>query len=250
MPDSSGPIHVLMTGHFDDEKLDKIRDVSDRIDMMVYPVSQAQDVPDDIWAVAEVLYTTHIIPVPAQAPKLRWIHAHSAGVDHLLDQPLFQGEGVQLTTASGIHATNMAEYVFMMMLAFGHRLLTMLDHKARADWPAENKFKTFMPLELRGSTVGIVGYGSVGREIARTAHTFGMEVLAVKRDVRQPADPDGYTLPDRGDPEGLFCRHYRPADIDGARVRFCGADRAAHRIDTPYGRRGGLRSDETYRILD
>lgn len=221
MPDSSEPIHVLITVQLDEELLNRIRDLSDRIDVMVYPAEQAEDVPDDIWAITEVLYTLLVVPVPAQAPKLRWVHAHSAGVDHLLDQPLFHSEGVQFTTASGIHATNMAEYAFMMMLAFGHRLLAMMEYKARADWPLEGKYATFMPLELRGSTVGIVGYGSIGREIAHIARTFGMEVLAVKRDVRQPADPDGYALPDCGDPEGIYFHRLYPPEALISMVREC-----------------------------
>lgn len=221
MTDSTEPIYVMITTELDDDLLDAVRDVSDRIEVMHHPAQQAEDVPDDLWAQTNVLYTLTAIPVPAQAPKLRWVQAHSAGVDHLLDQPLFQGEDVQLTTTSGIHATNIAEYAFMMMLAFGHRLPAMLDHQARADWPAEGRFRTFLPVELRGSTVGIVGYGSLGREIAHIAHTFGMEVLAVKRDVRHPADLEGYVLPERGDPEGLYFHRLYPPEALISMVRVC-----------------------------
>jgi phosphoglycerate dehydrogenase-like enzyme len=210
----------LITVRLEDEILETLRDVSDRLDILYHPVQQLREVPEDIWTRVNVLYTADIVPEPAQAPKLRWIHTHFAGVDHLLDQSIFQTEGVVLTSASGIHATTMTEYVFMMMMAFGHRLLTMMEYKASATWPIEHKFRIFMPKPLRGSTVGIVGYGSIGREIARVAQTFGMEVLAVKRDVRHPADPDGYYLPGTGDPEGLcFHRLYPPeALISMARV--------------------------------
>ncbi len=78
-----------------------------------------------------------------------------------------------------------------------------------------------MPLELRGSTVGIVGYGSLGREIARVAHTFNMEVLAVKRDVRQPADPDGYLIPGTGDSEGIYFHRLYPPEALVTMVREC-----------------------------
>lgn len=218
MPDSADPIPVLVTVKFSDEILDSFRDVSDRIDLMVHPARQARDVPDDVWARAEVLYTLTAAPEPAQAPQLRWIHAHSAGVNHLLDQPVFQAEGVMLTMTSGIHATNMAEYVFMMMLAFGYHLPDMLAAKS---WPDEGKYKLYTPLELRGSTIGIVGYGSIGREVARVAHTFGMEVLAVKRDVRRPADPDGYVLPGTGDPEGRYFHRLYPPEALVSMVREC-----------------------------
>jgi phosphoglycerate dehydrogenase-like enzyme len=221
MPDSSESIPVLITVHLDDEILNGFRDLSDRIEISYHPADQVQDVPDDVWARAKVLYTLDVVPEPAQAPRLRWIQTHSAGVNHLLDQPIFQAEGVLLTTASGVHATHMAEYVFMMLLAFGHRLLTMIEYKESTNWPSEHKFRIFMPQQLRGSTLGIVGYGSIGREIAHLAHAFGMEVLAVKRDVRHPADPDGYYLPGSGDPEGVYFHRLYPPEALISMVRAC-----------------------------
>lgn len=58
-----------------------------------------------------------------------------------------------------------------------------------------------MPSEVRGATIGIVGYGSIGREVARIAKTFAMRVLAAKRDLSHKAD-SGYRLPGTGDPDG------------------------------------------------
>lgn len=221
MSDTPDPIRVLITVAFDEALLENIRLLSDAIDVLYYPAQQAQDVPDDIWEQAEVLYTATVVPEPALAPQLRWIHVHSAGVDHLLDQPIFQTEDVQLTTASGMHTTTIAEYVFMMMLAFSHRLPQMLTLKASATWPSGDDYRALMPLELRGSTVGIVGYGSIGREIARLADAFGMEVLAVKRDVRQPTEPDAYILPGTGDPEGTLFHRLYPPEALVSMVREC-----------------------------
>jgi phosphoglycerate dehydrogenase-like enzyme len=221
MPDSSDSIQVLLTVQFDDDCLATFREVSDRVSLLYYPAKQVADVPDEVWAKAEVLYTATVIPEPALAPHLRWIHVHYAGVDRMLDQPLAQSEGMLLTTSSGIHATQMAEYVFMMLLAFGHRLPEMMANQAAAHWAEEQRFLAFMPLELRGSTVGIVGYGSIGREIARIAHTFGMEVLATKRDVRQPAEPDGYYLPGTGDPDGSYFHRLYPPEALISMVREC-----------------------------
>ena len=220
MPDSE-PTYVLITVQFDEDTLATFRDVSDRVEILYHPTSQARDVPEDVWANAEVLYTQNTVPEPSLAPQLRWIHAHSAGVDHLLDQPVIQTEGVLLTSSSGIHATNIAEYVYMMMLAFGHRLPAMLRLQGEAHWPDEGRFRMLLPRELRGSTIGIVGYGSIGREIARLAFLFGMEVLASKRDVRQPADPDGYVIPGTGDPDGSFFHRLYPPEALVSMVREC-----------------------------
>src|SRR3972149_1284668 len=81
----------------------------------------------------------------------------------------------------------------------------------RADkrW-AENRFERFRPIDLDGSTVGIVGYGSVGREVARLCRAFGARVLATKRDLKHLED-HGYALQDHGDPGAdLATRLYPP----------------------------------------
>ncbi len=221
MPDLSEIIPVLITVPLEDEIVEALRKVSDRLEILVYPVRDPRDVPDDVWNRVMVLYTLDVVPEPAQAPRLRWVHAHSAGVEHLLSQALLQTGGVLLTSSSGIHATIMMEYVIMMMLAFGHRLLTMIEYKEGSTWPAENRHRTFLPQPLHGSTVGIVGYGSIGREIAHVAHRLGMEVLAVKRDVRHPADPDSYNLPGAGDPEGVYFHRLYPPEALISMVKAC-----------------------------
>ncbi|HEX3049516.1 MAG TPA: D-2-hydroxyacid dehydrogenase [Aggregatilineaceae bacterium] len=219
MADTADPINVLITVKFDAESLASFRDVSNRLDILYYPARQAREVPDDIWAKTQVLYTSSVVPELAQTPQLRWVHVHSAGVDHLIDQPVFQSENVVLTNASGIHSTNIAEYVFTMMLAFGHRLPTLIEYQAAATWPDEQRMLRLMPLELRGSTIGIVGYGSIGREVARIASALGMEVLAIKRDVRHPAELDEYNLPGTGDPDGQYFHRLYPPEALHSLVR-------------------------------
>jgi phosphoglycerate dehydrogenase-like enzyme len=165
-------------------------------------------VPPQPLARAEVLYTLRIIPPPDQAPNLKWIQFHLAGLDRFADAPLL-GRGVQFTSLSGAAATQISEYVVMMMLALGHRLPDLVRCQAAHEWPRE-KWERFAPRELRGSTVGIVGYGSVGREVARLCQVFGAKVLAVKRDVMSPEDA-GYAPEGVGDPEGRIpARIYPP----------------------------------------
>ena len=146
MAEAKDLLQVLITIKFSEELLQAIRATSDRIEVLYYPVDEAKRVPEDVWARAEVLYTARVAPEAGQAPNLRWMHVHSAGVDHILDQSILSEPEITLTTASGIHATNMAEYAFAMMLAFGHRLLTMLRYQGESRWPEEKKFEIFMPL--------------------------------------------------------------------------------------------------------
>jgi phosphoglycerate dehydrogenase-like enzyme len=77
-----------------------------------------------------------------------------------------------------------------------------------------------MPRELRGSTVGIAGYGSVGRQIARLLQPFGVSILAAKRDVMHPEDT-GYTQDGLGDPGGDFFQRLYPVQAIGSMLREC-----------------------------
>ncbi len=77
-----------------------------------------------------------------------------------------------------------------------------------------------MPTELRGQTLGIIGYGSIGRELARLAKAFGMTILVTKRDARQTKDT-GYVLPDTGDPDGDLPTRIYPGEATRSMVAQC-----------------------------
>src|SRR5258705_13727000 len=165
---------------------------------------------DETWPGFQVLYTAGGLPRPEQMPDLDWVQAHYAGIDGLITagSPLLPR--VKLTSASGIHATPMSEYALMMMLAFAHRLPQMADDQARAHW-AGTHWADYVPSDLRGATLGILGYGSAGREAARLATTLGMRVLALKRAHAQKAD-SGWRIPGLGDPEGVLPERYFTRD--------------------------------------
>lgn len=194
---SDKPIHVIVAVDFSDEILATIRALSPRLQVERH----FPNVPNKAWAGAEILYTMGQIPEPEQAPKLRWIQTHSAGVDFLLDEPIMQSKQVKVTSSSGIHATPIAEYCIMMMLAFNYRLPLMLRQQAESLWRTrdDRNREIFQRYELRGQTVGIVGYGSIGRELARIAASMGMVVLATKRDLMQLSDETDYHEPGTGD---------------------------------------------------
>jgi len=203
------PINVVVAMDFSDDIMEKIRAVSPRLRVERH----FPEVPEKAWADVEVLYTLRQFPDPAQAPRLRWIQMHSAGIDHVLNQPIMQSEDVEVTTTSGIHATPIAEYCLMMMLAFAFDLPLMMELKTKAEWP-RGPAKAIAPHFLRGQTLGIVGYGVIGRELARLADALGMQVLASKKDVMHPAEHNAYRLPGTGDPEGeIPARIYPPEAI-------------------------------------
>jgi len=119
---------------------------------------------------------------------------------------------VLITTTSGIHAPPIAEYAFASMLAWSRRVPKMLYYQNRREWP-QGRWELFVGQELRGATLGIVGYGSIGREVGRLGKCFGMRVVATKRSVGQVADT-GYRVPGTGDPEGqILNRIYPPEQL-------------------------------------
>jgi len=204
---STTPIPTLFTVSFPPELLEKVIQVSPRIRLMTHAVRSAEEIPAELWKQVEILYTDRILPDPALVPNLRWVQFHFAGVDHVASHPLMGKKDIQITTLSGAAAPQVAEHVLLMLLALGHKIPELAAFQARAEWP-KDRWERFRALELRESRVGIVGYGSIGREVARLLHPLGTRILAAKRDVRHPED-NGYTPPGLGDPNGdLFTRLY------------------------------------------
>jgi phosphoglycerate dehydrogenase-like enzyme len=109
-----------------------------------------------------------------RTPNLRWIHSISAGVDKVVT-PLSRHRGLQVTNARGVFSRPIAEYVVMMCLVIARRLPQLFDLQRERTW------QPLRGQELGGLTVGIIGYGSIGAEIARLLEPFGTRVLATRR---------------------------------------------------------------------
>lgn len=109
-----------------------------------------------------------------RCPQLRWIHSASAGVDRITT-PLVRERGLTVTNARGVFSRPIAEYVVMMSLAIARRLPQLLELQRERTWqPLRGR-------ELSELTVGIIGYGSIGAEVARLMTPFGCRILATRR---------------------------------------------------------------------
>ncbi|ALS25547.1 2-hydroxyacid dehydrogenase [Paenibacillus sp. 32O-W] len=107
--------------------------------------------------------------------KLRWVQAWGAGVEHMpLDA--FERRNIMLTNASGVHAYPISETVFGMMLSFARKLHAAARNQADKRWAWLGELE-----EIHGKTLGLVGVGAIGEEIARLARAFRMQVLGVRR---------------------------------------------------------------------
>jgi phosphoglycerate dehydrogenase-like enzyme len=134
---------------------------------------------------AEVLLAFELpADIATRAPRLRWIQAIGSGVDHY---PLAELDrrGVLVTNAAGVAATGIAEFVMARVLQVWKDLRNLDRMQAERRW--EQTFGR----SLYGHTMGIVGLGAIGREVAVRARAFGMRVIAVRRRAA-PGDTSPY----------------------------------------------------------
>lgn len=114
-------------------------------------------------------------------PGLRWVHTGAAGVGGSLHSAMREG-GVVFTNSVGIHAPPMAETAIGMMLHFARGLDLAEGMKHTGEWSTDAFYGQPPAVrELSRSTVGVVGFGGIGREVARRAAAMGARVLAVRR---------------------------------------------------------------------
>lgn len=120
----------------------------------------------------------------AAAPRLRWLHTMSAGVERVLIPELAERRDFTLTNNSGPYDVPIAEFVLGAMLAAAKHLPDYQRAQQRSLWDKDHQH-----VELRDSTVVVLGLGSIGGEVARLASAFGMRVIAIRRRLDLPGVP-------------------------------------------------------------
>jgi phosphoglycerate dehydrogenase-like enzyme len=108
------------------------------------------------------------------APEVRWLHYMWAGLDGMLFPELLE-RGIEVTNGRGVYSEALGEFAIAAMLYFAKDIPRMLRGKQ------EHKWDPFEMDWISGRTVGIVGYGEIGRAVARRAAALGMNVLAIRR---------------------------------------------------------------------
>lgn len=210
---SSASRVVLITVPTDHEERwrECLQQLSPDLQLEFYPAACAKRIPAEIWHQAEVLFTLGNMPRRDRVPCLRWVQLCSAGADRIFRYSLAKSE-VIFTTSSGVQAVAIAEFVFATLLAWFHRFQAIQPWVQRKEWlPNEERQDGFKIEELRGKTIGIFGYGSIGREIARLSKAFGMRVL-VQKQTSDRHDP-GFIFPGVGDPDGSIPDQYYPSEL-------------------------------------
>ena len=116
-----------------------------------------------------------------EAKKLKWIHSTAAGVAQLM-YPELRDSGILVTNPSGIFSVPMAEHTMGLLLALARNFPDSVRQQDRARWSQQELWDKPQHLtELNGQVLLIVGYGSIGREVAKRAKAFDMRVWGVTR---------------------------------------------------------------------
>jgi len=115
------------------------------------------------------------------AKKLRWIHSTAAAVHQLMSPELRAGD-IVVTNASSVHGPVVAEHTIALMFALAKCLPAAVRYQQQHVWAQEHiSYQHPHPTELAGSTLGLIGFGAIGSEVARSAVALGMRVLVVRQ---------------------------------------------------------------------
>lgn len=125
---------------------------------------------------AEVAFGAVSSDLLRAAPKLRWIQSGSAGVEWMQAVPELRDTDIVVCNTRGAHATTIAEHTFGMLIHLARNFAQLYENQKQHVW---NTPRTRPYVGLVGMTMGIVGLGQIGRAIAKRAHAFEMDIIAV-----------------------------------------------------------------------
>ncbi|KAB2577803.1 putative 2-hydroxyacid dehydrogenase protein [Lasiodiplodia theobromae] len=162
------------------------------------------DVPKEAFADKTILVTFNGLPKSLEdAPKLKWLHLLSAGSNHIQKHPIYTDSDITITTSSGIHGPQIAEWVLLTTLVRTHFYNDLHDAQKEHKWAKYSSSQTVH--DLVGQRLGVLGYGSIGRQVARVAQAMGMTVLAytaTPKDTPESRRDHGFIVPGTGDADG------------------------------------------------
>jgi len=201
MEKSKGTYNLLIASYLEPQYIEKIRGVDSRINVVFEPdLIAPQRFPADhiggflnrteeqelkwqnLLKKAGILFDfdrSHFEDLPDLAPNVKWIQGTSSGIGQTVRKMKYdlRMPGTVFTSARGVHDQPLAEYCIMMMLAFNKKFLPILESQKKKHW------ERFAGTDLRDRTIGIIGLGKVGQEVARLSKYFGINVLGMKRDI-------------------------------------------------------------------
>lgn len=194
----SRKLNVLISSYLEPELVDRVRGEEPRVEVIYEPellgkpsypcdhsslpkrTPQEENRWRSLLGKADILFDfddTHREDLPTLAPNLKWIQATSAGIGQFVKRYEYDIRTNWIfTTASGVHARPLAEFVMMSILMFSKNAFHLAREKENHSW------NRCCGEELEGKRLAIAGLGRIGREVARIAKTFDMRVFGSRRD--------------------------------------------------------------------
>ena len=171
MSEDGGKLRVLLTGEINSERLAELRTIAPDADVAFFAKqAEMEAAVDDADVVAGQLSPEAL----ARGRKLKWVHSWAAGPNTQL-YPEFVESPVVLTCSKGNGAIPLAEHAMMLMMMLNRNAMRWVEGQRNRRWDA------FSHGELNGLTVGIIGAGYSGTDLALKAKAFHMRVLGLRR---------------------------------------------------------------------
>lgn len=180
------------------ETVDRLRALSPALEVVDVSGDPSFDIDELIDPGVEIIVGSRAPADLTRVPGLRWLQVRSAGVDHLAADPPW-AKGLLVTNARGVFAIPIGEYVTGAVLRINQPLRAWSTDQAAHRWPPSDDQR--LATLARGRTAVIVGYGSIGREVARQLDALGLRIVAVKPRPELRADLS-FRVPGTGDPGG------------------------------------------------
>ncbi|UZP34939.1 hypothetical protein NXS19_002755 [Fusarium pseudograminearum] len=158
----------------------------------------------DTTIILTAVATVRLLPRPEQVPHLQYVQLTSAGADYFIKNPLFTDTKIPICTASGVHGPQIAEWVIGTYLSHRLKLKEYSKLQDQGQWHPLNTDPEDAT-DTAGKRIGILGYGSIGRQTARVSKALGLDIHA-------------YTLHPRSTPESRRDNSYSPPASEIQRV--------------------------------
>ena len=194
--------------------IERLRKKFPKIEITYHNISESFDfvkvrkeLPADIWDDISIIFTFNALPEkPSDSPKLQLLQLMSAGSNHIQNHPIYTDTDVTIATASGIHGPQIAEWVIMTGLVQSHHYNLLHDFQKKHEWGKKGPGDAHLQVrDWVGQRIGILGYGSIGRQVGKVAKAMGMDVVAYTagpKDTPEKKKDTGFIVPGTGDPDG------------------------------------------------
>lgn len=192
-------MNILIDMPVHEPSLQKLKGIAGvNVKLVNPPEERVRPLPKELIADADVLFCTFPPENHAEMEKLKFVQISSAGYKQLMGIGL-NGQGVKASNALGVFDVPIAEWNVAMMINLARDMRGMMHNQDNAIWDRSARFQH----EIRGSVVGIWGYGGIGRETARQVKALGMTVHVLSRSGVKPRN-DIYSVEGTSDKEGIL----------------------------------------------